>query len=71
MFKLISVTAVVFRFVNNLNKLQNNERNLIINDEHLTLDVLKTSFDKWIKNEQILILKESHLKQTAGVFEYI
>ena len=38
MSKLISVTAFVFRFVNNLNKLRNNERNLIIKDEHLTLD---------------------------------
>ena len=58
MTKLIS--AFVFRFVNNLNKLCNNERNLILKDEHLTLEELKNSLDVWIKNEQILLRNESH-----------
>ena len=47
MFKLISATAFVFRCVNNLNRLRNNERNLIIKDEHLTAEELKNSFDIW------------------------
>ena len=70
MSKLISVTAFVFRFVNNLNKLCNN---LIIKDEHLILEELKNSFDIWIKNEQILLRNESHFKKqqvSLNIFEH-
>jgi aminopeptidase N len=69
--KLIVTTAYVMRFINNLRKRVKKQSN-VITDVYLKVDEYETALSMWIKDEQLVIKRQSNfrnLRASLNLFE--